>query len=420
LPDPGRALRLLRPLADDGVAQLRAQWRDHALTMAGIVWGAAAVVLLLSYGAGFYHLMDLGFKKTGDRYLQARGDYTSVELGGARPGRRIVLERDDLDRVRASVPSARWVAAEYQDDAVSARTPYRTRATVVSAATPELQWIKIHRVALGRFFDEEDERRGRPVAVLGANLPEIFFGDADPIGRTIQLDGHPLEVIGVLRHKGQQFITNYGLHDDMIFIPLARGQRIFGLGDAVGALLLDPYRIDETDQLRVELRAALWPHHHLAPEEDQALRTMSVQHFIAPMTRIGVGLEILLGGIGTVILGMAGVGVANLMLALVNRRRVELAMRRACGARRADLTLQLLVETLVVVLAGGTLGVGTGAALAWLVSLLPLPEMMPAPRIEPSVLVTSFVVLVAVGLLSGVTPARTASRVDPAAALRVP
>ena len=117
--------------------------------------------------------------------------------------------------------------------------------------------------------------------------------------------------------------------------------------------------------------------------------------------------------------GMAGVGVANLMVAMVNRRRVELAMRRACGGRRGDLVLQLLVETLVVVLTGGVLGVAIGTGLVWLISLLPVPDMVPAPRLEPSVLATSFCVLVAVGLLSGITPARSAARVDPAAALRV-
>jgi putative ABC transport system permease protein len=415
----GRLAGLLRPLVDDGLLQLGAQWRHHLLTLLGIVWGAAAVVLLLSYGAGFYSMLDLGFKKTGDRYVGVSGGYTSTELGGTRPGRPIRLTREDLERLRAGVASARWVAAESQWGTVTARTSRRTRTAILSAATPELQWIKAHRVERGRFYDEEDERLGRPVAVLGASLPEIYFGSQDPIGQTIQVDGRPFEVIGVLRRKGNQFVTQNGPNDDMIFIPLSQGQRLYRMGNEVEDLLLHPHRLDETDQMIGELRAALWPHHRIAPQDEQAVQYMAVQEFIVPVKRIAIGLEFLLGFIGTVILAMAGVGVANLMAAMVSQRRVELAMRRACGARRSDLTLQLLVETLVVVLLGGLLGVLIGVTLVWGVALLPLPEEVPAPRVELSVLATTFAVLVGVGLVSGITPARNASRIDPAAALRV-
>ena len=130
-------------------------------------------------------------------------------------------------------------------------------------------------------------------------------------------------------------------------------------------------------------------------------------------------MELLLGGIGTLVLAMAGVGVANLMVAVVNGRRVELAMRRACGARRSDLVLQLLLETLVVVLTGGLLGVALGAGGAWALSQVPLPEIIPGPQLEGHVVLTSFLVLVSVGLVAGVLPARVASRAEPAAALRV-
>ena len=419
MPEASRALHLLWPLCEDGLAQLRAQWRQHALTLVGIVWGAAAVVLLLSYGAGFYSLLDVGFKKTGDRYVAAWGRYTTTELGGARPGRPIVLERDDLDRVRAGTPSARYVAAEFQRGAVAARTPHRTRTAVLSAATPALQWIKVHRVERGRFYDERDDLQRRSVAVLGADLPEIFFADGRALGRTIHVEGWPFEVIGVLRKKGNQFVTNNGLHDEMIFIPMGRAQRLFDMGDGVGSLLVDAWRRDEAPQVETELRAAIAPFHRIDPDDEEALGVMSLPRLTSTFMQIGIGLELLLGGIGTLMLAMAGVGVANLMIASVHQRRTELAVRRACGARSGDVTLQLGVETLVVVLAGGALGVTTGAGLAWAISLLPLPDMLPSPRVSPHVLLTSFGVLVAVGLIAGIAPGRAASSVDPAAALRV-
>lgn len=419
LPDLRRVARLLRPLADDGAAELAARWREHALTLLGIVWGAAAVVILLSVGAGFYKNLDLGFKKTGDRYLLAFGQYSTTELGGARPGRAIVFDHEDLARVRAGTPSARWVAAEAQRGGIAARTPLRTRTAVVSAATPELRFIKNHQMARGRFYDGQDQREARPVAVLGGNLPEVFFADRDPLGREIQLDGRPYRVIGVLAKKGTQYVTNNALNDEMIFIPLSQGQRLFGMGDRIETLLVVPRRLDDLRALRAELRAALLPYHRIDPEDKEAVFMMSIPEISRPFLLLALGLELLLGFIGTAVLSMGGVGVANRMVALVNQRKVELAMRRACGARRGDVLLQLLVETLLVVLAGGVLGVALGAGVAAVISALPLPEFIPGPRLEWSVVVTSFSVLTAVGVLAGWVPARAASRVDPGAALRV-
>jgi putative ABC transport system permease protein len=409
---------LLPRLAGDALLQLGAHWRQHSLTLLGIVWGSSAVVLLLSLGAGFYGLLDVGFKKTGDRWLITAGGYTTTELGGARPGRAVSLTRDDLARVRAGVPSARWIAAEVQQSA-AVRTPYRTRVAVVSGTTPELQWIKLHHVARGRFIDEGDEANERPVAVLGAELPEVFFGTQDPLGQTLQLDGVPFQVVGVLRAKGMQFITVNARHDQMVFIPHSRARRLFDLRNHIGTIVFDPYRLDELDRLGAEVDAALRPYHRLAPDDAEALQTFSVPEITAPFRLIALGLELLLGFIGTVMLAMAGVGVANLMVALVNRRRTEFATRRACGARRGDIVLQLLVETLVVVLTGGVLGVALGAGIAVGIASLPLPDMVPAPLVSASVVATTFAVLATVGLLSGVVPARLASRVDPSVALRV-
>lgn len=416
----GRGLFALLPaLAEDGLVELRAGWRQHALTLLGIVWGSAAVVLLLSLGSGFHANLDLGFKKTGDRYTLAFGQYTTSELGGARPGRQIVFTNDDYARVRASVPSARYVAAEFQRDGVAARTHYRTRTAVVSAATAELRWIKNHHVAAGRYFDAEDDRSGLPVAVLGANLPEVFFGEDDPIGATIALDGRPFRVVGVLAAKGAQYITNQAPHDEMIWIPLSQGQRLFDAGNAIGSILVDPWRLDELEAIDRELRAALFPRHRVLPDDKEAIAMFSVPETAAPFVNLALGMKLLLGFIGTVVLAMAGVGVANLMIAIVNRRRLELAMRRACGARRSDLVAQLLVETVIVVLAGGVLGVVLGTGIILALMQVPFPPIIPGPRLEGNVVLTAFVVLVGVGLVSGVTPARAAARIDPAAALRV-
>jgi putative ABC transport system permease protein len=376
-------------------------------------------VLLLSVGAGFYAFLDLGFKKTGDRYTMVVGEYTTAQTGGGRPGRRINLTHEDLDLVRASAPSASRLAAEAMDGSVALRTDFRTRTGSVSAGTPDIQYIQVLKVARGRFYDEDDVRLGRAVAVLGANLPQIYFGAEDPIGKTIQVEGRPFQVIGVLERKGEQLMYNNAFHDDMIFVPLRAGQRALGYGKSIYWILANPRRLEDIPTLHAEIRAALWPRHHVSPDDEEAFSINSITEFTASLQLITVGLTVLLGFIGTVTLAMAAVGVANLMIALVNSRRVELAVRRACGARRSDLTLQLLVETFVVVLCGGLLGVGVALAMVFLVGILPLPEMIPAPRVSPSVIFTTFGVLALTGLVAGIAPARIASEIDPAAALRV-
>lgn len=412
-----RAFGLAPRLLGEALAQLRAGGREQWLTLLGLVWGASAVILLLSFGAGFHRLLDLGFKKTGERYVMAMGQFTSQELGGARPGRKITIDREDLERVRAGAPSARAVSAEYSRQ-LTARTPFRTRTTLVAATTEAMAGIQVHRVARGRFLEDDDDRHVRPVAVLGGSLSEVFFGDADPIGQTIQLDGRVFDVVGVLAHKGPQFVTNNGLHDDTVFIPLSEGQRLFGLGDAIGVLIADAFRAEDSERLTSELRAVLYARHRIPESDPDAITVLAIQQFVRPMLLVGTALQILLGAIGTGILAIAGAGVANLMVASVNRRRPELATRRACGARRGDVIVQVLIETLVVVLAGGALGAGLGVAAILAFQQIPLPELVPAPRLEWSVVATAFGLLAGVGLVSGVTPARVASRVDPAAALR--
>lgn len=404
------------PLAGEAMLQLQAGWRSQILTLLGIVWGATAVVLLLALGSGFNAFLDLGVEKTGARFTEVIARFTTAEPGGVRAGRKIQLTTEDLARLEAGLPSAEAVAGESLRFVV-AETVHKTRATALAMASPSVAQIRNHRVARGRFYDARDEAEARRVVVLGATLAPIFFGDMDPVGRTLQIEGVPFEVVGVLLEKGFQLMTNIDLHDRMLFVPLAAGRRALGAGRRIDRILLEPRRLDESHAMVAEARAVLWPRHYLAKDELDGVRFESIADIMGPTLLIGVGLQLLLGFIGTVTLAMAAIGVANLMIALVNERRRELAMRRACGARRSDLVLQLLVETVVVVVSGGSLGVATGAALIALLGLIPLGGF-PQPILQASVLATTFGVLVVVGLAAGVAPARLASRVDPSTALR--
>ena len=313
--DAARTWRLLGPLVGDGFAQLRAQWRGHALTLIGLVWGAAAVVLLLSIGAGFNQFLDLGVAKTGDRYLMVWGEYTTTESGGAQPGRPIRLDIDDLERARASAPSAARAGAEIQRYGIAVETPRKTRSGVVAAVSPEIGVIQVHHMARGRFLDDADERIGRHVAVIGAGLTSIFFGDEDPLGRTLQLDGTPFEVVGVLAPKGFQLMTFYDVHDKMVFVPLSTGRTLFGTGRTVQRLYFEPRVVRRARVARGRGGSA-------ASRASLSVRRRSDRHDERSRSdgpdeedRLRLAGDAWL--IGTVTLMMSAVGVANLMIALV-------------------------------------------------------------------------------------------------------
>jgi putative ABC transport system permease protein len=414
----GRLRLQLAPLGAEAINQLRANWRSHALTLSGIVWGAAAVILLLALGVGFDDFLDMGLEKSGGRWITLEPGFTTAASGGRRPGRLIHFDDEDLARLRAGVSSASAIAGESQY-LLSVETPARVRASTVSAASPELGKIQKHRVARGRYLSAEDEIEGRRVAALGANLAQFFFGNDDPLGQRLQIGGVPFEVIGVLERKGLQFVVHREPHDWMIFVPLSAGRRAVAKTDEIKRIYLNPWSIADEPALRAEARDTIARLHHLFPDDREAIRVLSIPEMSEPIRKIILATHVALGLIGTVMLAMAGIGLANLMTALIHERSREFAMRRACGARRSDIVLQLLGESTIVALIGG--GVGVALALLALVALdaLPLPPEIPRPRVSPSVLVTTFTILVATGLATGVLPARLAARVDPSAALRV-
>ncbi|MCP4037563.1 MAG: ABC transporter permease [bacterium] len=412
-----RTLHLLPVLLEDAVLELHASWRRHLLTFVGLVWGSASVVLLLGVGTGFMAFLDLGIDKTGSRWATVEGEYTTAENAGLRPGRPVQLETEDVLRIRAASPRVALAAGEILLT-TTAETRFKTRAAVVSAADSELAAIQNHELARGRYFDSRDVAEARPVAVLGAALARALFPKGQALGEPVRISGRGFIVVGILEEKGFQFITNRDLHDNMAFIPLSSGQRVFARGDEVDHVYIEPLRIAESAQLERDIRHALGPRHRLVAGDEEALHMDSVPEMIGGIRNVFVALELLLGVVGTLTLALSGVGVANLMVALVNGRQRELAMRRACGARRSDLLLQIVAETLVIVVGGGLTGIVLAIGICFAISVLPLPASVPDPVISPTVLVTTAFILSWVGVGAAIGPARLAGRVDPSAALR--
>ncbi|MBW2422369.1 MAG: ABC transporter permease [Deltaproteobacteria bacterium] len=319
-----------------------------------------------------------------------------------RPGRPVQLESEDVLRIRAGSSRVALVAGEILVS-TTAETRSKTRATI----------------ARGRYLDARDESEARQVAVLGSVLAQVLFPRGRALGEPVRISGSTFLVVGILEEKGFQFMTNRDLHDNMAFVPLSSGQRVFARGDEVDHVFVEPLRISDASLLEADIWRALRPRHRLVPGDEEALHFQNVPDIIGGIRNVFVALEVLLGVVGTLTLALSGVGVANLMVALVNGRRRELAMRRACGARRSDLLLQIVAETFAIVLGGGLAGIVLAIGICVAVALLPLPPAVPDPVISPAVLLTTTIILSLVGLGAAIGPARLAGRVDPSAALRV-
>lgn len=410
-----RWIRLAGPLAGNTLERLRAEKRRVLGTALGVVWSTVSIVLLLAFGHGFHRHLDENFEKTGDRWISFIGQY---QTRGNRPGRPVRVDAQDIDLVKARVEGARYLAGEVVVDRARVTSADKSRTAIVSASSPELRHLKALRISRGRYFTEDDERRRRPVAVLGDKVATLFFGSTDPIGRVIKVEGHPFEVIGVLAKVGDQIVVTVGPNDETVWLPLRAGMRALGRARNVDWLYVEPERTDERDLVAWQVRAAISEVYGVDSGDQDAFRVVNLIETIAPVRRISAALPIFLGAIGTISLAVAGLAVANLMIAEVVQRRVELAVERALGARRSDLMLQVLVESLLTVVLSGVVGIVIAAALITGIGALDLPPMVPKPRLSPGALTTTFVFLTATGLLSGLVPARLAASADPSAGLR--
>jgi putative ABC transport system permease protein len=415
-----RSRRLATALLREAADRMRAEWRDDLVVVAGLAWGAAAVIFLMAVGAGLAAFLDVGFAKTGDRWTVVAGRHTAGRADSLRPGHAVVLERRDLDQLAAGTPSASWVGAEVSSRWATVRSRDRTRSNVVVGASPSIGPMKALRIGRGRFFDESDDAAERRVAVIGASLAPIFFPRADPVGATLRIEGEPFAVVGVLERVGQQLVVTSGLHDEIVWVPLRAGQRVLGRGDAVDLVYASAANVDDDVRLERELRETLGRTHRIERDDDTALFHLSIVRIAKPIRLVGRLLELLLGLIGAITLSIAAVSVANALVSRVHARRVELAVRRACGARRSDVIVQIFLETALLVTVGGGAGAALGALLVTLLASLPLPEMVPLPKLSGAVVAWSVILLVATAFLAALAPARLAGRADPAAAMREP
>jgi putative ABC transport system permease protein len=394
------------------------------LTMCGIVWGIVSVTLLVAYGSGFRGVLLAAFDAFGRSTVIAWPGQTSDQAGGERAGRRIRFEQEDVDAVKAEAPMVKYACLE-----TVGRPPImfgeRLQNAAVRGVCPEYGEMRNQVASEGRWISREDYFERRRVAFLGDRIKTKLFAGRPAVGETIRIRGVRFTVVGVMDRK-IQFSNYFSSDDESIFIPYTAAGDLWD--NRYGAVMVFSAYHPKFEAMAInQARSAIGKRQRFSPSDERAIRMFGREMFRPVIEGIGTGLQVLLAFIGALTLGIGGVGVMNIMLVSVDERTREIGLRRAIGARRIHISSQVLMETLVITLAGGVLGI----LIAYVVSISvgQLPMLGPLfedesgkgdirLQVSMSTLLVSTLILVVVGVLSSLVPAIRASRLAPSEALR--
>jgi putative ABC transport system permease protein len=405
-------------------SSLRRQPVRSALTMTGIVWGIVAVTMLLAYGAGFRRVLMSTYDSFGHDVIICWPGTTGEQAGGERAGQKVRLEQPDVDELRATATLAKFVCPETVKFTDLAHGE-RSTSTAVRGVCAQYGEMRNEVASAGRWLDSDDEVNRRRVVFLGAQLKKKLFAGLPAVGEAITIQGERFTVVGTMDRKFQQM--SYFTDDDRsAWIPHSTAGDLWDTKSA-SVLIVEPISGQFDIQAKAQVLSILARRQHFSPTDKRAILFDSMSEFRPIIMGISYGLEFLLLFVGMLTLGIGGVGVMNIMLVTVNERIREIGLRRALGARRRHIRVQFLTEALAITLAGGAIGVLISLAVA--AGIGTLPFLGPAYEdtsgrvdihmtISWGILLTSVIVLVIVGLLSGFVPAMRAAKLDPVEALR--
>ena len=411
---------MFRDLLQEAYTAMRHNRRRTALTMLGMAWGIATVVMLLAYGDGFGQACTNIFANFGDKLVIVVPDRTSMQAGGQKAGDLVRFTIDDIDTLTTNLPQINRITPEVSKQ-TNVQYDDRVFTFFTTGNNPNVLEIRSLKLGQGRFYNMEDQVQRARVAVIGSEAKEKLFSGRNALGERIRVDGLSFEVVGVLDAKMQEG------NDDInrvIYIPFTT------MNDLKSTHYLDTiwftYQTPEYESLELSVRSILATQHKFNQADRQAVHVFNLMMQVHQFQIITLGLKILMGFIGTLTLGIGGVGLMNIMLVSVTQRTREIGVLKALGAERRDILMQFLAEALTITFAGGVLGVILAYAVALSVGRLTLYSAFAKNAdagdirliIAPGTLIASTLILGAVGLVSGMIPAIRASRLDPIEALR--
>jgi len=428
----------MREAIIQSLQNLRANKLRSFLTMFGILWGMISVVVLSATGEGFRRGNDKVLRELGKNIGIVWGGRTSLQAGGERAGRQIVLTLDDARAIAAESSMVAVVSPEIERNAVRVKSVYNAAAARVTGIEPQYQDIRTIELEYGRLFNWQDEEQVARVAIVGFDMAEQLFGKRNILGESVALNGMPYTVVGKIRKKTQD--SNYsGPDNNKIFVPFAAMSRDLPRRDAepgsLSDIIVSPKdwvvaqlpraldertgRIEDVDwPLERNVRAIVARRHGFDPTDQQAIAMWDTSLQTLMFDRMIGHMKQFFTIVGIVTLALGGIGVMNIMLIAVKERTREIGVRKALGATTAAIQRQFFLEGLFLTLLSGGAGMLFALGLCRLVNLLPMPDRFSGMVLSWQSGAMALVTLIAIGVVTSTYPARRAAELPPVEALR--
>lgn len=413
----------LHEIFRQALATFRAHKMRIFLTMFGIVWGIASVILLVGLGRGFSADQKRRMQTLGKDLVIVWGGRTSSQVGGLAAGREITLTIDDARVIGNECYLVKNVSPELRRS-IPEVSPFNSASRGVVGLWPSYQDFRSLILSEGRRITDDDERDSNRVVILGWAARRQLFPGQPAVGTTLLIKSVPYTVIGVLAEKKQN--SNYnGPDNDFLFAPYSSVARDFPPTEKKGIvrgflddIVFEVSDAETHDDAVLQVRRAIGRRHHFEAKDKDALFIWDTMEGAKLVANIFDVVTFFFGCVAIVTLGLGGIGVMNIMLVSVTERTREIGVRKAIGATRSDILRQFFAESMLLTLASGILGLtfGMGACLA--LSSLPLPDFVPHPIISPISIVVSVVTLSVITVTAGMYPAQRAADMTPVESLR--
>lgn len=401
-------------LFEETFSALSANKTRSGLTMLGIIIGIGSVIAMVAIGQGAQSTIDANIQSLGANLLTvvpgAQRSFGTTVSGGRGNAQTLTIE--DADAISVQVANLNYVSPETQGRYQIIAKGTNTNTTVIGSRS---DYPDVHNLQMdqGSFFSDSQVQGYAKVAVIGPNVRDDLFGQgaSDAVGQTVTINGIPFTVVGVTLTKGG---TGFNNPDNNVYIPLTAAQRLLTGSTNVTSISISATSQAVMAQAQQDITALLLQRHNISDPTAADFSVINQQDIVATASSVTNVFTILLASVAGISLVVGGIGIMNMMLTTVTERTREIGLRKAIGAQNSDISIQFLVEAVLLTFLGGLVGV----ILGWLASVIISRFAAINTTVSVGSILLAFGVSAGIGIVFGYYPARRAARLNPIEALR--